>query len=87
MSEKMYLKPCAFCGEKSELAVIEMARIYEGSSRDNLCWEKVVECQNCGAQGGTADRSAEAVKSWNDRKNGQKVELIRVVNHGHDLTG
>ena len=73
MSDKMYLKPCPFCNE-SELAIIEMARIYEGSSRDDLCWEKVVECQNCGAQGGTAGRSAEAVKSWNDRKNGQKVE-------------
>jgi Lar family restriction alleviation protein len=83
--EKLYLKPCPFCG-KSEAVLAEGAFVAEGEEGDDLFVQKWVECQNCGALGPPTDRREEAAKSWNERKNG-KPELIRVVNHDHDLTG
>ena len=82
-----YLKPCPFCGESSDVAVVDLAHVHEGDCREDVVWERAVECQNCGAHGGTANTREGAVKSWNDRKNGSKVELIRVKDHDHDLTG
>lgn len=84
--EKPYLKSCPFCGETKDLAIVEGAMVLEGDSRDDFFPQKWVECQNCGALGPPTDRREEAVKSWNERKNG-KPEFIRVVNHDHDLTG
>jgi len=83
---KPYLKPCPFCGETRELVRIESTRVDEGDSYEDLQMEKWVECQNCGAMGPPCDTFKEAVKSWNGRKNG-RPELIRVVEHDHDLTG
>jgi len=62
------LKPCPFCGEKTEIAIVEGAMVQEGDSRDDFCMQRWVECQNCGALGPPTDRRVEAVKSWNERR-------------------
>jgi Lar family restriction alleviation protein len=75
---KVELKPCPFCGEPEELAVIEAALINEGDSPDDLCFRKYVECQNCGALGPWADRRRAARIGWNERKRPLAPHIERI---------
>src|SRR4030042_1868109 len=58
-----YLKPCPFCGESSDVAVVDLAHVHEGDCREDVVLERAVECQNCGAHGGTANTREGAASS------------------------
>lgn len=67
MSEKIELKSCPFCGEKTDIVVVEKIVLDEGDSPEDYTLEDRVECQNCGALGPTADHRTSAREAWNRR--------------------